>query len=101
MHSLNLTRRPLKTLGESIREPNAAGSLYNRIRRRFIEPYKPSNRNKTRKNRIERDNYKKRMPRRQDGRQNNPHRPQGGKRRAVDKRLGGRVRGPQGGFSRR
>lgn len=98
MHHLNLTRRPLKTLDESIREPNKASSIENRIRRRFIEPFKASRMMKARKNRIERSNYKKRMPRAQDGRQNNPNRPQGGKRRAVDKRLGGRVRGAQGGF---
>lgn len=97
----HLTRRPLKTIGEGLREPHKASGLENRIRRRFIEPFKASVMMNAKRNRDERNRYKKRMPRKQDGRQNNPNRAQGGKRRAVDKRLGGRVRGPSGGFGGR
>lgn len=91
-----LNRRPLITLQtEGIAEPHKADSLYNRVRRRFIEKYKPSVRNKSKRNRDERDRYRKRMPQKQDGRRNNPNRKIGEKRKAVDKRRGmGRLRGP-------
>lgn len=92
---VNLSRRPLKTLvNESLLQPNKVSSLANRMRRRFDEPFKPSVRNRTKRNRDERDRYKKRMPQRQDGRRNNPNRAIGVKRKAVDTRLGMRLRGP-------
>lgn len=97
----HLTRRPLKTIGEGLREPYKVTGLENRVRRRFIEPFKASVMMKSKRSRDERNRYTKRMPQKQDGRRNNPNRPQGGKRRAVDKRPGGRLRGPSGGFGGR
>lgn len=91
-----LIRQPLLTLqAEGIAEPYKADSLTNRLRRRFIEKFKPSVQNKAKRNREERNRYHKRMPQGQDGRRNNPNRKIGAKRKAVDVRRGiGRLRGP-------
>jgi hypothetical protein len=96
-----LSRRPLRTLQvEGIAQPYKSDSLINRLRRRFIEKFKPSVRNKAKRNRDERSRYRKRMPQQQDGRRNNAGRKIGPKRKAVDKRLGvGRLRGPSGGLT--
>lgn len=92
---VNLRRRPLKTLvNEGLAQPYKATGLENRHRRAFDEKFKPSVRNRTKRNRDERDRYKKRMPQRQDGRRNNPNRGIGHKRKAVDTRMGTRLRGP-------
>lgn len=91
-----LTRRPLLTL-EGISEPYKASPLALRLRRMMYRLDRHKDR--TKKNRDARDNYKTRMPQKQDGRRNNPFRKIGPKRKSVDKRRGvGFLRGRAGGM---
>jgi hypothetical protein len=67
---LNLTRRPLKTLSEGIREPHKADRLTNRARR-IDDRFNPRRFNRAGYNRKEREHYKKRPPQRTDPKRKN------------------------------
>jgi len=83
---LNLTRRPLKTLDEGLREPHKADRLTNRVRR-IADRFNPRRFNRAGYNRSERANYKKRPPQRTDPKRKNPFfKQKNPKRHAPEKR---------------